>query len=52
MFDIINLPPAKAWESLPGGRGDMADDLAAGFYAACILQIILAILNKLGVGYL
>jgi phosphatidylglycerophosphatase A len=51
-FDIVKPPPAKTWESLPGGRGVMADDIAAGFYAACILQIILAILNKLGVGYL
>ncbi len=52
IFDIVKPPPAKAWQSLPGGRGVMADDLAAGFYAACILQIILAILNKWGVGYL
>ncbi len=52
VFDIVKPPPAKAWQSLPGGRGVMADDIAAGFYAACTLQIVLAILDRWGVGYL
>jgi phosphatidylglycerophosphatase A len=52
IFDIVKPPPAKAWQSLSGGWGVMADDIAAGFYAACLLQIILTFLERWGVGYL
>jgi phosphatidylglycerophosphatase A len=52
IFDIIKPPPAKQWESYRRGWGVMADDLAAGFYAACLLQIALAILGKWGINFL
>lgn len=51
LFDIIKPPPARAWQDLQGGWGVMADDLAAGFYAACSLQLILAVLDRWGVTY-
>ncbi len=52
LFDILKPPPCRAWESWRRGWGVMADDLAAGFYAACSAQLILALLNKWGIGYI
>ncbi|RIL08785.1 MAG: phosphatidylglycerophosphatase A [Proteobacteria bacterium] len=34
LFDVIKLEPARRLEKLPGAWGIMADDLAAGIYAA------------------
>jgi len=51
IFDIVKPPPARQWESLRGGFGVVADDMAAGFYAAIVLNLLLAILNKWGVTY-
>ncbi|HBC46689.1 MAG TPA: phosphatidylglycerophosphatase A [candidate division Zixibacteria bacterium] len=51
IFDIVKPPPARQWESLRGGYGVVADDIAAGFYAAIVLNILLAIFNKWGVTY-
>lgn len=51
IFDIVKPPPAKTWQDLQGGWGVMADDLAAGFYAACSVQLILAVLDRLGATY-
>ncbi len=51
LFDIVKPPPARQWESLRGGRGVMADDMAAGAYAAIILNFLLALLDKWGVSY-
>ncbi len=45
-FDVVKPPPIKAWESYRKGWGVMADDLAAGFYAACLLQLVLVFLRK------
>lgn len=39
-FDILKPPPARNLESLPGGLGVMADDMAAGAYAAGILYFL------------
>jgi phosphatidylglycerophosphatase A len=50
LFDIIKPPPARNWESIPGGRGVVADDVAAGVYAAIVLQIFISFSRKLGVG--
>ncbi len=49
IFDIVKLPPARGWEKLPGGTGIVADDVAAGAYAAVLLHLILSFLGKLGV---
>ena len=48
MFDIVKLPPAREWEKLQGGRGVVADDMAAGLYAAILLQMIIALLKGVG----
>lgn len=37
LFDISKPWPMRRLERLPGGFGIVADDLAAGAYAACIL---------------
>lgn len=39
-FDIIKPPPARQFESFPGGIGIVADDLMAGIYANLVLQIL------------
>lgn len=52
LFDIIKPPPANFWQSYRKGWGVMADDMAAGFYAACILQLILFFLDRWGVSYI
>jgi phosphatidylglycerophosphatase A len=38
-FDVVKLWPIKAFEKLPGGIGIVADDLAAGYFAAACLVI-------------
>ena len=38
-FDILKPYPCNKLESLPNGTGILADDLAAGVYAAIILQV-------------
>jgi len=42
LFDILKPPPIRQLESLPGGIGIMADDIAAGAASAGIMWIILA----------
>jgi phosphatidylglycerophosphatase A len=39
LFDVIKVWPIKAFEKLPGGIGIVADDLAAGYFAAACLII-------------
>jgi phosphatidylglycerophosphatase A len=39
VFDIWKPWPVRQFEKLPGGTGIVADDLAAGIYAALILYI-------------
>ncbi len=43
LFDIWKLYPANRLESLPGGLGIMADDAAAGCYAAALLAVLHAL---------
>ena len=43
LFDIWK-PGLRALEKLPGGWGIMADDVAAGLFAAIILQLLLLVL--------
>jgi phosphatidylglycerophosphatase A len=38
-FDIIKPWPIRSFERLPGGIGIVADDLAAGYFAAAVLAI-------------
>jgi len=38
-FDIVKPPPVRQAELLPGGWGIVADDLAAGCYAALVLWL-------------
>ena len=38
-FDVVKVWPIKAFEKLPGGIGIVADDLAAGYFAAACLLI-------------
>ena len=38
-FDVVKVWPIKACEKLPGGIGIVADDLAAGYFAAACLII-------------
>jgi phosphatidylglycerophosphatase A len=51
-YDIVKPPPARAWESLRFGWGVMADDVAAGFYAAITTHFVLALLTRWGVSYI
>jgi phosphatidylglycerophosphatase A len=51
-FDVVKPPPVKQWESFRKGWGVMADDLAAGFYAACLMQLIIALLEKWNINYI
>lgn len=40
ILDVIKPPPCRRLEELPGGLGIMADDLAAGAYAAvCVAAL-------------
>lgn len=41
LFDILKPWPAGRLERLPGARGIMADDLAAGLYANLAVQLLL-----------
>jgi phosphatidylglycerophosphatase A len=40
LFDIWKPFPIRRLESLPGGLGIMADDLAAGVYAAAVIFVL------------
>jgi len=40
IFDVVKLPPADRLESLPGGWGIVADDLAAGLYATLAVLLM------------
>lgn len=40
IFDILKPPPLRRLESLHGGWGIMADDLAAGVYANLVGQLL------------
>lgn len=39
-FDILKPPPVAALQSLPGGLGIVADDVAAACYAALLLLLL------------
>lgn len=39
VFDVLKPPPAYQLQSLPGGWGIMADDLAAGLYTLLVLWV-------------
>jgi len=42
-FDVAKPWPVKGFEKLPGGVGIMADDIAAGCYAAIVLAVALSL---------
>jgi phosphatidylglycerophosphatase A len=43
VFDVIKPSPARELESIPGGTGIMADDVAAGAYAALCVWGLMAV---------
>ncbi len=47
VMDVLKPPPARRLESLSGGFGIMADDLAAGAYANLALRIVRLLLGHL-----
>ncbi len=51
-FDIVKPQPAKKWESMHGGYGIVADDIAAGAYAAIALHLLIILFRKLGAGWI
>ena len=40
-FDIVKPPPVRQLEKLPWGSGIVLDDVAAGFYALAVMQLLL-----------
>jgi phosphatidylglycerophosphatase A len=40
-FDIVKPPPVRQLEKLPWGTGIVLDDVAAGFYALLVMQLLL-----------
>jgi phosphatidylglycerophosphatase A len=40
VFDIVKPPPVRNLEALPRGWGIMMDDVAAGFYALVVMQVL------------
>ena len=40
-FDIVKPPPVRQLEKLPWGAGIVLDDVAAGFYALAVMQVLL-----------
>lgn len=40
-FDILKPPPVRQLERFPEGTGIMLDDVAAGFYALAVMQLLL-----------
>lgn len=51
-YDIIKPQPAAKWEKFHGGYGIVADDIAAGAYAAITLQLIIVLFRKLGASWI
>jgi phosphatidylglycerophosphatase A len=41
VFDILKPPPVRQLEKLPEGTGIVLDDVAAGFYALLVMQLLL-----------
>jgi phosphatidylglycerophosphatase A len=41
VFDVLKPPPVRQLESLPGGWGVTADDVAAGVYANLLMRLLL-----------
>lgn len=52
LFDILKPWPAKSWEKLTGGVGVVADDIAAGVYAATVLQLMITLLRGWGIQWI
>ena len=48
LFDITKPWPARQLEKLPGGWGIMADDVAAGLYAATLLNAARLVIGWFG----
>ena len=46
LFDVLKPPPVRRLEKLPAGWGVLADDLAAGLYAAIVLLIYIWIIGR------
>ena len=44
-FDIVKPYPARKFEAMHGGAGVIGDDLVAGWYAAIVLMVAIAISN-------
>jgi phosphatidylglycerophosphatase A len=46
ILDVMKPWPCRALEDLPGALGVIADDIAAGLYAAILIVLYFAILSK------
>jgi phosphatidylglycerophosphatase A len=46
IIDILKIPPARRLEHLPRGWGVLADDLLGSVYAAIVLYVLWAMLDK------
>ncbi|MGE0652160.1 MAG: phosphatidylglycerophosphatase A [Alphaproteobacteria bacterium] len=46
ILDVMKPWPCRALEDLPGALGVIADDIAAGLYAAVLIGIYFAVLGK------
>ncbi|MBN3040703.1 MAG: phosphatidylglycerophosphatase A [Candidatus Omnitrophica bacterium] len=40
MLDMLKIPPADKIESLPGAKGIVGDDVAAGIYSLLVIQAV------------
>lgn len=46
VFDIVKVPPARAFEKIKGGWGIMLDDLASAVYTNITLHLLLLIFRR------
>jgi len=50
VFDVVKPTPVRQLESLPGGWGIVADDVAAGVYGNLVLRVGIWLVPTLGLG--
>ncbi len=48
IFDVVKPPPARSFESFPGGWGIMADDVMAGIYTRLAMAVFLWLAPQVG----
>jgi phosphatidylglycerophosphatase A len=50
-LDLVKIPPANKLEKFPGAKGIVGDDVVAGIYANCILQLVKLTLKLSGFSF-